>query len=95
MKLPQKRHYPKEIHFRGETYKIQFVSKLKDKRDMGECDPSDRVIRIVKNLSREETLRTLIHECLHILEFEYPINIKHRMIYKLEDAIYELLCANL
>jgi hypothetical protein len=94
MKLPSIRQYPKEIHFGDETYTIRFIRKFKDKDTLGECDPSEKEIRIKLGIGRKETLKTVIHELCHLLEFETPCTLHHETIYKLEDAIFELLTKN-
>ncbi len=39
-------------------------------------------------------LRTFVHECLHALEFEYNIQIRHKTVYELEEAICAFLIDN-
>lgn len=91
MKIPNIKDYPKTIHLRGETYKIRFVKKL---GCMGETDAIKREIRIKAGMSKNETFRTAIHELLHFLEFEFPVKIKHKTVYKLEKAVFQLLIDN-
>lgn len=89
--LPKNRTYPKKIYFRSEVYKLKFVAKMEH---YGETDPERKEIRIKKGMSDRETFKTLVHELLHLVEFEAPIKIRHKMIYKLEEAISELLMDN-
>lgn len=60
----------------------------------GETDWVKKVITIKADMSRRETLSTLVHELLHVIEFEAPVKIKHKTIYKLEKAVVELLLDN-
>ena len=94
MNPPRIRDYPKEIHFGDDSYKIRFVRKFKDESTMGECDPSEREIRIKQGLGRVDTLKTFLHELCHLLEFEAPCTLHHETIYKLENAIFDLLIKN-
>lgn len=89
--LPKPSQYPKKVHLKGETYKLVFVKGLKD---YGNTDANKKLIRIRAGMSKAETFKTVIHELLHFIEFEWPINIKHKTIYKLEEAIFSLLIDN-
>lgn len=99
MKLPRKSDYPKEISIPckdGDTqvYKITWVKGFKDKDQLAECDPSDYVIRIKLGQTRQQLFKCFIHEILHAVEFEFPINLSHTSIYKLEEALFQLLQLN-
>lgn len=91
MQIPKLKDYPKKIYLRGATYKIKFVKNLKD---IGLTDPSARIIKIRAGMSKNETFRTLLHEMLHFLEFEWPVKLRHKTIYKLEKAIFQLILDN-
>jgi len=85
--------YPKTIEVLGETYKIKFVRRFKDDT-VGLCDPNNHTITILKGMTKKETLCTFIHEVLHALSFEGDFKIKHKTIYSLERAIFELIMDN-
>jgi hypothetical protein len=97
MKLPAEKDYPSEIHVGEETYQIRFVSKLPGgrKRDIALCNPQTRTIHVKRGLTKSQLLRTVVHEILHALEFEYDIEIPHKLIYQLEKAIVDTLLMNL
>lgn len=90
-KLPEQKAYPKEIHFAPYVYKIIFVKGL---NCYGETDPVKKTIKIKKGLSPRMTLTTFVHELLHVVEFDQPVKLKHKTIYKLEQALVELLLDN-
>ena len=92
MKIPHIKDYPKKIYLKEAVYKIKFVKNLEN---LGETDPDKREIRIRKGMSRNETFRTMIHEVLHFMEFEWPFEIPHRTVYKLEEAVFCFLIDNL
>lgn len=95
MRLPRIKDYPKSILVRDEEYRISFVKVIKgDPTTLGQCCSSECKIWIKKGQGPAETLKTFVHEVLHALEFEYKIKIKHRSVYRLEVAIFELLLAN-
>jgi hypothetical protein len=91
MSTPQIKDYPKEIYLREAAYKIQFVKNMKD---LGSTNPNKRVIKLRAGMSRNETFRTLLHEIFHLIEFEWPIQLKHKTIYKLEEAVFHFLADN-
>ena len=89
--LPPASMYPKKIYYRDETYKLKFVKNF---YCFGETDGDKKTIKIKKGMSRRETLSTLIHELMHVIEFELPLKIKHKNVHKLEKAFMELLLDN-
>lgn len=91
MKIPKHSEYPKQLWVKGDSYKILFVKNLKF---LGETDSEKHTIKIKAGMSKNETFRTFIHEALHALEFSYPIKIKHKTVYKLEKAIFQLFIDN-
>ena len=91
IKLPRQASYPKKVYFRDEVYYIKFKKNF---HCYGETDPLKKVITIQSGMSARETLATLIHELLHVIEFESPLKVKHKMIYKLERAMVEILIDN-
>lgn len=90
-KLPLQKSYPKKIHFGDEVYKIIFKKNLSC---YGETDPVKKTIKIKDGLSSRQLLATIVHELLHVAEFEVPISLKHKTVYKLEQAIMEILLDN-
>lgn len=96
MKLREAKDYPKEIHIGEETYEIRVVKKMPSnlKGCVGACDPGKHVIYIKKGLTKSQMFRTFIHECLHAIEFEFEIPIKHKTIYQLEKAITDTILSN-
>lgn len=103
MKLLRMAQYPREIRIPcrdggTQVYAVRWVSKKSrklPKDTIAHCHPGDYVIRIKRGLGRAETFKSFIHEVLHAIEFEYPIKIKHKVIYELEDAIFRLLQLNI
>lgn len=96
MKLPSQRQYPKTVNVGPEVYKVKFVRKIEgDENILGLCDPESRVISIRLRQSPEGYLKTFIHETLHAFEFEGFLEVKHKQVYALEEAIYSFLVNNL
>ncbi len=91
MNLPNQKQYPKQVFLKDVKYKLMFVKNL---RDIGQTNPNKRTIKIRAGMSKNETFKTFIHEILHFLEFEFPVNLKHKQVYKLEEAIFALLSDN-
>jgi hypothetical protein len=94
MKLPSVKDYPMEIHVGDETYVIRFVSRM-PKNEVGLCDDGAHVILIKRGMSKAQTFRTVVHEVLHAIEFEYQLKVPHKLVYQLEKAIVDVLLMNL
>lgn len=93
MKIPNPRRYPKFITLGKSEWEIKFVKKL-GRNLVGLCEPNEKIIYIKTKQSKKEILSTLIHELLHAMEFEHEIPIKHKMVYRLERAILDMLLKN-
>ena len=96
MKLFTAKGYKSEFHVGEETYTLKFVKKIPggNAADIGLCDPEERTIYVKKGLSKALMFRTVVHELLHSIEFEYEIKIKHETIYQLEKALVDTLLMN-
>ena len=97
----KKKDYPKELRIGDSVYRVKFVSYLRGYTKKGKlevlygvCDPSTLEIFISRRLDLEETFKTFVHEVLHAIEFEYDIELKHSLIGKLEQPIFEFLRDN-
>lgn len=81
---------------KGVDYEIE-ISNLPD-GDWGQClsatkdEPGNISIR--KGLSQKNTQRTLIHEVIHALDFEYNIDLTEKQVLLLEEAVVKLLHLN-
>lgn len=84
--LPKVKDYPKKIRLNGDVWTVKFV----EMKDAGETDPNTYEIKICKGMTKKETFKTFIHELLHVIEFTEDLPIPHKLVYKLEDAIFDL-----
>lgn len=95
----KRRFYPKTIKVRKTNYKIIFVEKIKGRVAKGQaivgyCNQKKKHLVIRDSQTDREAFSTLLHECLHAIEFEYEIKIKHKLVYELEKAMEQLLRDN-
>lgn len=91
MIIPAIKDYPKELYVRGDRYRVLFVKNLEN---IGETDSGKLTIKLRAGMSKNETFRTLIHEILHAIEFSHPIDLKHKVVYELEEALFNLILDN-
>lgn len=91
MRLPSKKDYPKKVRLGGTEYKIVFKRM---KHNSGLTDASKQTIFIDPDQDDFSMFSTLIHELIHFIEFEYPMKIKHKQVYKFEKAIMQLIVDN-
>jgi hypothetical protein len=94
MRLPAERSYPKRIIVNEEEYTVTFQKKVIDANTLGICDSGEKRIVIKKGITPKERFSTYIHEVLHAIEFEYEVEIKHEVVYALEEALIKYLLEN-
>lgn len=85
---------PREIQIGENTWDVKFVRRFQDKFTTGLCDPSETTIYIRMGQTDDERLKTLLHEILHAIEYEYQLEIPHRLIHRLEDPLARFLVDN-
>lgn len=87
--------YPSKLKIGSRTYRIRFVRSIrKCPNTLGLFDPNRLEILILKEQSKDETLKTILHELVHAIEYEYEIKIAHSGVYKFEEALFDFICAN-
>lgn len=87
---------PRQIIVGESLYDVKFKGEIESRKDIyGYCNGDLKEIIIKKGLSGDERAKTMIHELLHAIEFEYGLAIEHSLIYKLEEPIYNLIKDNI
>ena len=88
--------YPKELWIGDALWRVKFVRKLQDGRGIldGLCDPSETTIYLRMGHDRAERFKTLVHEILHAIEYEWKLELPHQIIYGMEEPIYRILVDN-
>jgi hypothetical protein len=92
--------YPDSLRIGDRTYKVRFVKSIRGCKRLGKgstvgmYDPSRIEILIKAGMSKDDTLKTMLHEALHAIEFEYDIRISHKGIYAFKEALFDFICAN-
>lgn len=88
---------PKTLRVKDADYAVRVVATIPDDpkgRLVGLCCAETETIYLAKNQSDRDLLKTLIHEILHAVEFEWDIDIRHKQIYALEEPLYRLIADN-
>lgn len=99
-KGPRQKDYPKEIVVGDSIYRVRFVRAIGDapkgseKETLGLCCPGEKEILVKQGLGALERFSTFVHELLHAVEFEYEIEIPHKLIYQLELPLTKLILDN-
>lgn len=59
---------PVSFRMGGQRIRVQYTDRMDEAEDMGECVPSQRLIKIstVANKSADDVVATLMHECFHM-----------------------------
>lgn len=80
------------------SYEIKYVDRFDNPEYRALCvrdvKKGIREILILKDLNKEDTIQSLIHEVMHCFEFEYHLKFPHPLIYSLETAIFSFLKLN-
>lgn len=95
-------NYPKKLIIGDKTYRIRFVKRIRECKKpatvkgstVGLHDPNRLEILIKLGQSKDEVLKTLIHELMHAFQVEYDINTSHKSVYQMEEALFDFICAN-
>lgn len=98
----KRKSYPGSVRVGKSLYELALVPHLVDgdkvdDKSRGFCERTpDGIKRIVidRTMSEDLIFETFIHECLHALEYEYGLKIKHKLIHELEAPLAEFLKAN-
>ena len=87
---------PSKIKIRGRTYyQVVFQEIIRDDPAcMGLAEPSERMIYLKIGMSQTDQVKTLIHEVIHAIEFEWNQPIPHKITETLEEGIFKVLKLN-
>ncbi len=93
--------YPSQLRVGDRNYRVNFVKSIRKCKlpvgkgaTVGLHDPNRIEILIKAGMSEDDTLKTLLHELVHAIEYEYEIKISHSGVYKFEEALFDFICAN-
>lgn len=79
---------------RRKSYGVSTVSKFHDPDDIGECDPNTKQIKLKAGLSEYQTVSTLTHEVLHLINFEKDLGITEDQVCGIEDGLIKVFLMN-
>jgi len=91
---------PRQVLVKDQIYTVKMVKEVPAKSDgkemevAGLCCPSEQILYIKTRMGKVETVRTLFHEILHAIEYEYGITMPHKLIYKLEAPLAQVIVDN-
>jgi hypothetical protein len=92
---------PRKILVKDAVYEVKFVRQLPEVKDrfkgttIGVTCPDTQTILLKQGLSKEDRVRIFFHELLHAIEFEYGVPIAHKLIYRLEGPLAQVIVDNL
>ncbi len=92
---------PRQLLVNDQIYQVKFARDLPQVHDgrkgatRGLCSFDTQTIIIKQGLSKADRDITFFHELLHAIEFEYDIEIAHKLIYRLEGPLAQVIVDNL
>lgn len=85
----------KSILIAGIDYKVSFKENLaRDNGTVGTFCGNNTEIRIDSGIPEQRKEKTLLHEILEGINYEYDLDLEHRKISVLETAIFTMLKDN-
>ena len=88
------RKMPYRIRFEPrKAYGVSLVSGFDDELD-GTCNPNTREIKIRLGMSDKATLSALLHEIIHLVNFERALDITEEQTLGLEQGLLKVLELN-
>jgi hypothetical protein len=86
----------KSARLAGAKYKIKYVDApmLDDVAVDGLADPCTHTITLDTNLCDDHMTKILLHEILHVYDWSYGIDLKHRQVEALATCILDLIRNN-
>jgi len=87
---------PSKIKIKGRVfYQVVWSQSIKgDPETLGLAEPNEKTIYLKFGMSESETMKTLIHEIIHAIEFEWDCPIPHKITETLEEGIWKVLKLN-
>jgi trans-2-enoyl-CoA reductase len=87
---------PKKFKAGKHTFKVIWLDKFDDKKQVGMSDWNNKCIYIKKKQSKKELVHTYFHECLHIFSDEFELKISEKQVGGLEKTLqYWILYGNI
>lgn len=84
---------PTKLRLLGKNWTIRYGS-TKNKDEMGECLSETQAITIKEGLKPEQERSTVLHECLHAIDFSLGLGLTERQVMGLEAGLYDLCNSN-
>ena len=83
------------IKIAGLKYEINLIENLtRDHATLGSCCGNNLTINIDNGLKEDVKRKTLLHEIIEALNFEYDLEFQHNKICVLETALFALIRDN-
>ena len=81
----------KKIRIVGKNYK---VLEIEDLSEFGTCDDTKQVISIRKGLQPEVKADTILHECVHGIDFQMNLEMSERQVHCIATGLIALFSDN-
>jgi hypothetical protein len=85
---------PKNLDVLGKDYSIKEVTEKELPKETGECYYWLQCILLDKNLRKDSSLETLLHEVIHAVDGELGLGLKEGQVRLLSQGLYSVLKHN-
>jgi|DEB0MinimDraft_3_1074331.scaffolds.fasta_scaffold22666_3 hypothetical protein len=83
---------PTKLNIIGRDVNIELVEDLQDK--LGECHVEDCLIKLQKGQQAQTGADTFLHECIHVIDERFQLNLTERQVYCTTVGLIALLKDN-
>jgi hypothetical protein len=72
------------------TYEVVWTDAFKFERQLGECDPNTKQIKIKTGMNARKQYFVYLHEVLHAISFEADLELTEKQVEGLENSLNRL-----
>jgi hypothetical protein len=85
---------PQSVVVIGKTFTIEYVEKVDDDDNSGECDDAAQIIKVNRKQHAESIKDTLLHEVIHAVERQLDLRMKEKQVHALAVGMLQVLREN-
>lgn len=85
---------PDSVRIIGKTYDIVLLPKAAMPNEYGLCDSERQRIHVMVDASNATIIDTLIHECLHAIDFSMHLELTERQVHAASSGLAALFLDN-
>lgn len=85
---------PTKLRLLGKNWTVAYRPVLPSKDEIGECLSETQTINIKHGLKPEQERSTILHECIHAIDYSLGLGLTEKQVMGLEAGLYDLANSN-